>query len=75
MYQISFNEGITNNILEMSAKEKIETVQSNSNLIESYYSKEDQKWEDKLVFKHKVEMDSFLKESTKNILSLTKVPI
>ena len=65
LYQISFNEGITNNILEISAKEKIETIQSNSNLIESYYSKDDQKWDYKLVFKHKTEMDSFLKETSK----------
>ena len=62
LYQISFNEGITNSILEISAKEKIELVQSNSNLIESYYSKEEQKWEYKLVFKQKEQMDLFLKE-------------
>ena len=62
LYQISFNEGITNSILEISAKEKIELVQSNSNLIESYYSKEEQKWEYKLVFKQKNQMDLFLKE-------------
>ena len=71
LYQISFNEGITNNILEISAKEKIETIQSNSNLIESYYSKDDQKWDYKLVFKHKTEMDSFLKETSKQSKIIT----
>jgi len=71
LYQLSFNEGITNNILEISSKEKIETVHNNSNLIESYYSKEDQKWEYKLVFKQKKEMDLFLNEISKESKVIT----
>ncbi len=65
--QVSFNEGIANNILEVSAKEKIEVLQSSVNLIESYYSQTEQKWEYKLVFKKKSELDLFLNEiSNKN---------
>tara|TARA_B100001057_G_C22732979_1_gene904603 strand:+ start:249 stop:884 length:636 start_codon:yes stop_codon:yes gene_type:complete len=65
--QVSFNEGIANNILEVSAQEKIEVLQSSVNLIESYYSQAEQKWEYKLVFKKKSELDLFLNEiSNKN---------
>ena len=63
--QISFNEGITNNILEISAEAEIKVLQTSVNLIESYFSKVDQKWEYKLVFKKKSELDLFLSEVSK----------
>ena len=58
--QVSFNEGIANNIIEISAQEKIEVLQAHVNLVESYFSQTDQKWEYKLVFKKKSELDLFL---------------
>ena len=63
--QVSFNEGIANNIIEISAQEKIEVLQSHVNLVESYFSQTDQKWEYKLVFKKKSELDLFLSEVSK----------
>tara|TARA_Y100000590_G_scaffold433450_1_gene550521 strand:+ start:2099 stop:2734 length:636 start_codon:yes stop_codon:yes gene_type:complete len=71
LYQISFNEGITNNVLEISASEKIERIQNNPNLIESYYSQSDHKWEYKLVFKKKSEIDLFLNEISKESKIIT----
>ena len=62
IFQLSFNEGISNNILEISSKKKNMKIQENKNLVESYYSKTENLYSFKLVFKNKRDLDQFLKE-------------
>ena len=61
-FQVSFNEGISNNILEISSNKKNMKIQENKNLVESYYSKTENLYSFKLVFKNKRDLDQFLKE-------------
>ena len=62
IFQVSFNEGISNNILEISSNKKNMKIQENKNLVESYYSKTENLYSFKLVFKNKRDLDQFLKE-------------
>ena len=64
--QVSFNEGITNNILEISSNVNIDILQESNNLIESYFSQTEQVWEYRLIFKKKSELDLFLKDYVKD---------
>ena len=61
LYQISFNEGISNNVLEISTNKKDSEIQENLNLVESFYSKSDKQFMFKLVFKNKSDLNDFLK--------------
>ena len=61
IFQVSFNEGISNNILEISSNKKNMKIQENKNLVESYYSKTENLYSFKLVFKNKGDLDQFLK--------------
>ena len=61
LYQISFNEGIANNVLEISTNKKDSEIQENLNLVESFYSKSDKQFMFKLVFKNKSDLNNFLK--------------
>ena len=61
LYQISFNEGISNNVLEISTNKKDSEIQENVNLVESFYSKSDKQFMFKLVFKNKSDLNDFLK--------------
>ena len=61
LYQISFNEGIANNVLEISTNKKDSEIQENVNLVESFYSKSDKQFMFKLVFKNKSDLNNFLK--------------
>ena len=60
LYQLSFNEGIANNVLEISTNKKSSTIQESLNLVESFYSKSDNQFMYKLVFKSKNELNNFL---------------
>jgi len=66
LYQLSFSEGISNYIVELSSSEKIDDIDKNNNLINSFFSKSDNQWEYKLVFKNKNEMDVFVKKISSN---------
>ena len=66
LYQLSFSEGISNYIVELSSSEKIDEIDSNDNLINSFFSKSDKQWEYKLVFKSKKEMDDFVNKISTN---------
>ena len=66
LYQLSFSEGISNYIVELSSSEKIDEIDSNDNLINSFFSKSDKQWEYKLVFKSKKEMDDFVDKISSN---------
>jgi len=66
LYQLSFSEGISNYIVELSSSEKIDDIDNNNNLINSFFSKSDSQWEYKLVFKNKNEMDVFVKKISTN---------
>ena len=61
LYQISFNEGIANNVLEISTNKKDSEIQENVNLVESFYSKSYKQFMFKLVFKNKSDLNNFLK--------------
>ena len=60
LYQLSFNEGIANNVLEISTKKKDILIQENLNLVESFYSKSDDQFMYKLIFKSRNDLNSFL---------------
>ena len=66
LYQLSFSEGISNYIVELSSSEKIDEIDVNDNLINSFFSKSDKQWEYKLVFKSKKEMDDFVNKISTN---------
>ena len=66
LYQLSFSEGISNYIVELSSSEKIDDIDNNNKLINSFFSKSDSQWEYKLVFKNKNEMDVFVKKISTN---------
>ena len=62
IYQLSFNEGIASNILEISTSKSNTIIQDSPNLVESFYSKSDNHYMYKLVFKTKNDLNKFLKE-------------
>lgn len=66
IYQLSFTEGVSNNILEISSNEKIEIIDENPNLLNSYYADDTKIWEYKLAFKKKSDLNIFLKEVSEN---------
>ena len=71
LYQLSFSEGISNYIVELSSSEKIDEIDNNDNLINSFFSKSDKQWEYKLVFKSKKEMDDFVNKISSNSKIIT----
>ena len=62
LYQLSFNEGIATNVLEISTRKKNILIQDSLNLVESFYSKSDNQYWYKLVFKSKDDLSKFLQE-------------
>ncbi len=66
IYKLSFNEGVANNIVEISSSEKIENIAQNSNLLSYYYANDTKICEYKLAFKNKSDLDIFLKEISEN---------
>ena len=62
LYQLSFNEGIATNVLEISTRKKNILIQDSLNLVESFYSKSDNQYWYKLVFKTKDDLSKFLQE-------------
>ena len=70
-YNISFNEGIASNILEISTRKKNQTIQDSSNLVESFYSKSDNQYMYKLIFKTKNDLNNFLKDVSENEDTIT----
>tara|TARA_B100001121_G_scaffold269452_1_gene254034 strand:- start:83 stop:733 length:651 start_codon:yes stop_codon:yes gene_type:complete len=71
IYQLSFNEGIASNILEISTRKKNQTIQDSSNLVESFYSKSDNQYMYKLIFKTKNDLNNFLKDVSENEDTIT----
>jgi len=71
IFQTSFNEGVSNNILEISSSKKNMKIQENTNLVESYYSKSENLYSFKLVFKNKNELDQFLKDVSEDDSTIT----
>lgn len=71
LYQLSFNEGIASNVLEVSTSNKNEIMQKSPNLVESFYSKSDSQYMYKLVFKTKDELNKFLQEVSKDENTIT----
>ena len=71
IFQTSFNEGVSNNVLEISSSKKNMKIQENTNLVESYYSKTENLYSFKLVFKNKNELDQFLKDVSEDDSTIT----
>ena len=71
VYQLSFNEGIATNVLEVSTSKKNQLIQNNLNLVESFYSKSDSQYWYKLVFKTKDDLNKFLLEVSKDENTIT----
>ena len=71
IFQTSINEGVSNNILEISSSKKNMKIQENTNLVESYYSKSENLYSFKLVFKNKNELDQFLKDVSEDDSTIT----
>ena len=71
LYQHSFNEGIAKNVLEISTSKKNSKIQESSNLVESFYSKSDNQYMYKLVFKTKNDLNEFLKGVSDNDDTIT----
>ena len=71
LYQLSFNEGIASNILEISTKKKENLIQENLNLVESFYSKSDDQFMYKLIFKSRNDLNSFLDKIAENENTIT----
>ena len=71
IYQLSFNEGIASNILEISSAQKNQFIQDSSNLVESFCSKSDNQYMYKLVFKSKKELNEFLDKVSEDENTIT----
>ena len=71
IFQLSFNEGVSNNILEITSSKKNMKIQNNKNLVESYYSKSENLYSFKLVFKNKNDLDQFLKNVSEDDSTIT----
>ncbi len=71
VYQLSFNEGIATNVLEISTNKKNLLIQENLNLVESFYSKSDNQYMYKLVFKTKNDLNDFLKQVSEDESTIT----
>ena len=71
IYQLSFNEGIASNILEISSAQQNQFIQDSSNLVESFYSKSDNQYMYKLVFKSKKELNEFLDKVSEDENTIT----
>ena len=71
VYQLSFNEGIATNVLEVSTSKKNLSIQDSLNLVESFYSKSDNQYFYKLVFKTKDELNKFLQTISEDENTIT----
>jgi len=71
LYQLSFNEGIAKNVLEISTSKKNFKIQENSNLVESFYSKSDNQFMYKLVFRSKDDLNNFLQNVAEDENTIT----
>lgn len=71
LYQLSFNEGIAKNVLEISTSKKNSKIQENSNLVESFYSKSDNQFMYKLVFRSKDDLNNFLQNVAEDENTIT----
>ena len=71
LYQLSFNEGIASNVLEISTSKKNSSIQESSNLVESFYSKSDSQYMYKLVFKSKDELNKFVEKVAEDQNTIT----
>ncbi|MDA9676731.1 DUF4956 domain-containing protein [bacterium] len=68
-YSVSFNEGIALNSIEVHAKEKIDLIENNNNLVSLYNDSSQNEIVYRLTFDNRNELNSFKKkvEETKNI--------
>ena len=61
-YNISFNEGNINNVIEITSKKKIDAIEENSSLVNYFGDIESNEHTYKLIFHNKDSLDKFKKE-------------
>ena len=59
LYQLSFSEGEPKNIIEIESSQEIHYIENNKNLASSFYFKETNTWEYKLMFENRKELNEF----------------
>ena len=59
LYQTSFSEGEPKNIIEITSSEQINQLENENSLASSFYFKEINSWEYKLMFNNKSELQKF----------------
>ena len=74
LYQTSFSEGEPKNIIEITSSEKIHQLEKENSLASSFYFKETNTWEYKLMFNNKSELQKFEMnfDTNSNISSIRK---
>jgi len=73
-YNISFNEGVDLNQLEVSSSEKIELIESNNNLKSLIQNSETRDYFYRLAFQDKATLNEFKKE-IENLKSIKKIDV
>tara|TARA_Y100000816_G_scaffold286465_1_gene267637 strand:- start:61 stop:678 length:618 start_codon:yes stop_codon:yes gene_type:complete len=73
-YNMSFNEGVSTNTLEITAKEKIDLIEKNDFLISSFNDLDEKKVIYRLNFENKKELQEF-KESLEKTDNIEKINI
>ena len=73
-YNMSFNEGVSTNTLEITAKEKIDLIEKNDFLISSFNDLDEKKVIYRLNFENKKELQEF-KESLEKADNIEKINI
>ena len=63
----SYDEGSSNNILEVKSKRKLENLENNKNLESYYFSKEENSYNYRLLFSNKKELKNIKENIEKNI--------
>ena len=74
LYQSSFSEGEPKNIIEIESNQKIDSLEINEYLASSFYFREKNTWEYKLMFDNRINMNKFEEnfETNKNIVAMRK---
>ena len=75
IFQISFSEGEPKNIIEIVSKNKIDNLDNNQNLASSFFFKDNNTWEYKLIFTEKENLNNLYNSIANNqdIISIKKI--
>ena len=62
----SYDEGTANHTMEIKSKNKINTLDKNSNVESFYFNKEENSYNYRLIFKNKIDLDILKKDLEAN---------